>query len=128
MPRTKHSSRETLKILLMLIYKDGCYGYQLAKDLDILETTTYGILKRLSKDGYVKPYWDVSGVEKPRLMPTPSYLLDDAHEDTIDEETKNKRGGARQCYQITPAGSKFTLELQRKFGKSKKKNTAKVLP
>lgn len=117
MPRTKHSSRQTLQILLTLIYKDGCYGYQLAKDLGILETTVYGILKRLTEDGYVTAYWDVDGVEKPKLIPKLSFMVDD---DDGSEDPPDKRGGARQCYQITPKGSKFALELQRKFGKSKK--------
>lgn len=122
MPRTKHSSRQTLQVLLALIHKDGCYGYQLAKELGILESTVYGILKRLSEDGYVTPYWDVDGVEKPKLVPQLSFMIDDDDDDN-SENPHNKRGGARLCYQITPEGSKFTLELQRRFGKSKKPGT-----
>jgi hypothetical protein len=112
MPRTKHSSAQTLKVLLALILRDGLYGWQLSKQTGVNEKTVYGILKRLERDALVEDFWNVPGVEKPRLAAPPSYL-----EDEEEAENTAKKGAAQRRYKLTPKGAKFTLELQRTFGK-----------
>lgn len=121
MPRTKYSSRQSLRILMTLIIKDGCHGRQLAKDLGLKETTVYGILKRLKKDRYVTTYWDVEGVEKPKLEQVSLAILPSYLQAFDDEEDEAKgKGAPRLLYRITVEGIKFTNKLQKTFGKRRK--------
>lgn len=117
MPRKRHSSSETLRILSRLSLRDDNYGWQLAKETGLPETTIYGILKRLNEDGYVTSYWDVEGVEKPTASHLPSYLQPLEGEENGTENPR--KGAARQCFSITREGILFTKALRQRLTKEK---------
>lgn len=114
MPRTKHSSAQTIKILTTLMSEDDTYGWQLSKELGLKETTVYGILKRLKRDNLVVSYYDVEGVDKPKRITLPMNVTVDKQE---NEEPSNLKGAVRQRHQLTPEGIRFTNELRKSFGK-----------
>ncbi|MGL4609024.1 MAG: hypothetical protein ACRCYY_04975 [Trueperaceae bacterium] len=116
MSRTKHSSQQSLKVLQALMLRDGLYGRHLAKSLGINEKTIYGILKRLEADEFVEAYWDVPGVNKPRLASPPRYL-----EDEETKEVSMKKGAPQRRYKLTLRGATFTRDLHKTFGKGKRK-------
>jgi hypothetical protein len=117
MPRTRHSSPHTLRVLAFLSLQDDTYGWQLAKETNLPETTVYGILKRLKEDGYVTTYWDIEGVEKPATSHLPSYLqpLDEGESCTASP----RKGATRQCFRITGEGILFTKVLRERLAKRK---------
>jgi hypothetical protein len=99
---------------------DKNYGWQLARETGIPETTVYGILQRLKTDGYVTSYWDVEGVQKSTASHLPSYLIPLESEEDVTENSR--KGAARKLFSLTPEGILFTKTLRQRLANRKRRD------